>query len=97
MFKSKDAKQHYKPGLRGVMGIFIALVCVVGLTVVNLYILNKQRQRQRVKNGKPKIIDDTSMRAKYATYGADDASHVLGRNALLDLTDFKNDEFTYVY
>ncbi|TYJ52804.1 hypothetical protein B9479_006567 [Cryptococcus floricola] len=94
LFNAKD-KPHYLPGIRANLGLFCALFGTVGLCAFYLFVLNKQRQRQRVAVGKPKYIKDTSMSSKYETYGADDAT--LGQNALLDLTDFKNDEFVYVY
>ncbi|WVQ83426.1 hypothetical protein IAT38_005567 [Cryptococcus sp. DSM 104549] len=96
LFEDKD-KPHYLPGIRATLGIFCALLFVIGVTTFNLLALNKQRQRQRVAHGKPKIIKDTSMSDKYVAYGSDDAEGKLGQNALMDMTDFKNDEFTYVY
>ncbi|WVO14904.1 hypothetical protein L204_102543 [Cryptococcus depauperatus] len=95
LFKDKD-KPHYLPGIKATLGIFCALLAVVGFCAAFLFVLNKQRQRQRVANGKPRYIKDTSMSTKYEAYGAD-AEGVLGQNALLDMTDFKNDEFVYVY
>ncbi|WWC59273.1 uncharacterized protein I303_101823 [Kwoniella dejecticola CBS 10117] len=96
LFKEQD-KPHYIPGIKAVLGIFCALLAVIGFEVIILFFLNKQRQNQRVANGKPKFIKDTSMSAKYQAYGNDDPDRVLGQNALLDMTDFKNDEFVYVY
>jgi len=97
LFQAKDKNTHYLPGVRAVLGIFCAMVGVVMITTANLYVLNKIRQKQRVKNGKPKYITDTSMGDRYTAYGADDATGQLGQNALLDLTDYQNDEFVYVY
>lgn len=113
MFKDSDSPR-YVPGLRGVLAIFIALVAVIGLQVINLFFLNKMRQKQRVNHGKPKYINDTSMSKNYVAYGADqqEGQVRLGQNgtllaelwevllihlALLDLTDYKNDEFVYLY
>lgn len=97
------------------MAIFIALLAVIGLQVINLYFLNKVRQNQRVKHGKPKFINDTSMSKDYVAYGSDqqEGQVRLGQNgmsisvrvlkgladvlAMLDLTDYKNDEFVYLY
>jgi len=64
------------------LGIFIALLAVIGLQVINLYFLNKVRQNQRVKHGKPKFINDTSMSKNYVAYGSDQQEgHVkLGQN-----------------
>jgi hypothetical protein len=63
-------------------------------------VLNKLKRRQRVKNGKPSDLHDSSMDKRFAQQahteaGATDASTggvVLGQNALLDLTDRENDE-----
>ena len=96
LFKDED-KPHYVPGVRAVMIIFCVLIFLLGVQVVLLFLFNKQRQRQRVAAGKPKHIHDTSMEDKYKAYGADEGADNLGTNALLDLTDIKNDEFTYVY
>ncbi|ADV24814.1 hypothetical protein I305_02127 [Cryptococcus gattii E566] len=96
LFQDKD-KPHYLPGIKATLGIFCALMACVGITAAILFVLNKQRQRQRVAVGKPQYIKDTSMSNKYEAYGSDDADGRLGQNALLDLTDFKNDEFVYVY
>ncbi|WRT64786.1 uncharacterized protein IL334_001720 [Kwoniella shivajii] len=96
LFKDQD-KPHYVPGVKAVLGIFCALLAVIGFEVVILFFLNKQRQNQRVAHNKPKYIKDTSMSSKYQAYGTDDPEGVLGQNALLDMTDFRNDEFVYVY
>ncbi|WVF66373.1 hypothetical protein IAT40_001113 [Kwoniella sp. CBS 6097] len=95
LFEAKD-KPHYLPGLRAVLAIFCALLASTGALVVILFFLNKQRQNQRVAHGKPKFIKDHSMTTKYQAYGTDEDA-TLGQNALLDLTDFKNDEFVYLY
>ncbi|CAK9785980.1 MFS general substrate transporter [Cutaneotrichosporon oleaginosum] len=99
LFASKDAPQ-YKPGVKIVMGMFCALLVIIGMQVVVLFFLNKQRQRQRVANGKPQFIKDTSMSSKWEAHeDVQDATDGvrLGQNALLDLTDFQNDEMVYVY
>lgn len=104
---------HYVPGIRTVLAIFCALLAVVGIQVVVLHALNKVRQNQRVKNGKPRFIKDTSMESKYVAFGegnedtadaaptaegeAPVARVMLGQNALLDLTDYENDEMIYTY
>lgn len=87
----------YLPGTKAVMGIFCALVAAIGLQVCLLFLLNKQRQRQRVAHGKPKFIHDTSMDDRYTQFASDPEETGLGQNALLDMTDIKNDEFVYVY
>ncbi|BEI80309.1 hypothetical protein CcaverHIS002_0108380 [Cutaneotrichosporon cavernicola] len=99
LFQSKD-KPQYRPGVKIVMGMFCALLAVIGLQVIVLGFLNKQRQRQRVANGKPEFIKDTSMSSKWEAQEEvqeEGAGVRLGQNALLDLTDFENDEMVYVY
>lgn len=60
---SLDAAR-YVPGVKAVLVIFSVLIGIIGLQVVFLFLFNKQRQRQRVTNGKPKFIHDTSMETK---------------------------------
>jgi hypothetical protein len=78
LFKAEDKESHYSPGVRAVLGIFIALVGLIGIQVVILWLFNKQRQRQRVAAGKPAHIHDTSMEAKYQAYGKDEAGASVG-------------------
>ena len=77
LFNKKD-KPHYTPGLKVVMGMFCALLAIIGFQVVCLYLLNGVRERQRVEHGKPAKIVDTSMSDTYVAYGGQDAS--LGQN-----------------
>lgn len=98
LFHAEDAPR-YLPGLRSVLGLFIALVCCAVLQIVNLRILNKLQEKKRVKNGKPAKIVDRSMKNHYETIenvpgGEEGAPETrLGANAFMDLTDRKNDEF----
>jgi MFS family permease len=100
LFSSKDAPA-YRPGLQSVLAIFIALVCIVLIQLANLMFLNKLQQKKRVKNGKTAVIKDHSMEDRYVGYETDQDEGVqaerLGDKAFLDLTDRKNDEFTYIY
>lgn len=50
--------------------------------------MNKNKEKQRVANGKPAKLTDRSMNLKYVA-GVDDGT---GSNAFLDLTDKENDE-----
>ncbi|KAK4049046.1 hypothetical protein OIV83_004408 [Microbotryomycetes sp. JL201] len=94
IFKAKDAPA-YKPGLSATLGFFVALEVFIGLQVLNLMWLNKRKENERERNGKPRKIKDLSMQRKF------DNSEVLGtnlgKNADMDLTDAGNDEFVYVY
>ena len=64
LFQSSDAPD-YHPGLRAVLGIFVALAACTILQTLNLMFLNKLQERKRVKNGKPAKIKDMSMETKY--------------------------------
>jgi len=96
LFNAKDAP-HYLPGVRNVLGIFCGLLASIVVQVVVLYFMNIQRENQREAHGKPRRIRDTSMRERYEQYGAEEGDETLGQNAVLDLTDVRNDEFVYVY
>jgi len=91
LFNSKDAPTYF-PGLRAVLGIFVALAAIVLLQVANLMFLNKLQSRRRVTNGKPAKIYDVSMEDHYIAIEEDG----LGQNSF-DLTDAENDEFVYIY
>ncbi|KAK7981409.1 hypothetical protein PG988_003647 [Apiospora saccharicola] len=64
LFNAKDAPA-YLPGLRDVLGIFVALAACAVLQVLNLLFLNRMQSKRRVRNGKPAHIKDTSMEDKY--------------------------------
>jgi len=91
LFDAKD-KPTYYPGLRAVLGIFVALAAVVLLQLANLFVLNASQSKKRVANGKMAVIYDTSMETHFVAMSDDG----VGENAF-DLTDGKNDEFVYVY
>ncbi|SMQ51507.1 unnamed protein product [Zymoseptoria tritici ST99CH_1A5] len=102
LFNSNDAPE-YKPGVRAVLGLFVALAAVIIIQVFNLMFLNKLQSRKRVKNGKPAQITDWSMKDEY--HNADEKLDTetsagqarLGDHAFEDLTDRQNDEFVYIY
>jgi MFS family permease len=110
LFQSADAPT-YHPGLRAVLGIFVALAACSIIQLGNLMFLNKLQERKRVKNGKAAKLVDHSMESRYhdadeqldASAGVADGSvetapHArLGEKAFLDLTDRENDEFVYIY
>ncbi|KAK5131469.1 hypothetical protein LTR08_000933 [Meristemomyces frigidus] len=110
IFNSATAPE-YHPGLKAVLGVFVALaVCTIILTAY-LVFLNKLQERKRVKNGKTAKIVDHSMERHYhdaseqvdttGVAGGDaelaHSHHRVGENAFLDLTDRQNDEFVYIY
>jgi hypothetical protein len=66
----------------------------ISLIVACYFFMNKQKEKERVANGKPAKLTDRSMDR---TYAAGDATDVLGQNAFLDLTDKENDEVRRFY
>ncbi|KAK0105208.1 hypothetical protein ONS95_004397 [Cadophora gregata] len=92
LFNAKDAPQ-YLPGLRAVLGIFVALAIIILLQLANLMFLNKMQAKKRVSNGKQAVIHDASMEDHYVPV---DTTAGVGEHAF-DLTDRKNDEFVYIY
>ncbi len=109
VFNSRDAPE-YLPGLRAMLGIFVALAATSAIQAANLAFLNRLQERKRVRNGKPAKITDTSMVDQYRDFGDEDAAGAqaeaeaeagnphrrLGENAFADMTDRENDEFIYV-
>jgi len=103
LFSSKDAPS-YHPGLRACLGIFSAMAVAVLIQWANLWFLNQQQARRRVRNGKSAKIIDHSMQSNFqgimnGSEGDEmgqNASHA-GSNANEDLTDRQNDEFVYIY
>jgi len=91
LFSAKD-KPTYHPGLRAVLGIFVALAAVILLQLANLLVLNTLQSKKRVANGKTAIIYDTSMEKHYVAM----VEGGVGEHAF-DMTDRKNDEFVYIY
>lgn len=103
LFASKDAPA-YLPGLRACLGIFIAMIAVVLLQWANLWFLNKQQARRRVRNGKSAHIIDHSMQSHFhgiqethEETGSGQYVEHAGAHVADDLTDRQNDEFVYIY
>lgn len=98
LFNAVDAPS-YHPGLRAVLGIFVALVAVVLIQATNLLVLNRLQGKRRIANGKMADFHDRSMDEKYKSEeeGFGEGEPRLGDNAFLDLTDRQNDEFIYIY
>ncbi|KAL7414559.1 major facilitator superfamily domain-containing protein [Mrakia frigida] len=99
---STDQAPGYKKGLSAVLGLFVAVVAIVVLMAFMFLFLNKRKEAERVRNGKPAKIHDRSMDAKYGAHNADDDDEAagkgvaLGGNSFKDISDFKNDEFVYL-
>jgi hypothetical protein len=58
-----------------------------------LLIMNRNREKERVANGKPAKLHNASMDKEYTQNTDSD----LGKQAFADLTDRQNDEFVYGY
>ncbi|KAF8154334.1 major facilitator superfamily domain-containing protein [Mycena galopus ATCC 62051] len=91
LFKASDAPL-YSPGVRACIGLFSALTAGIGLQVLIIMFLNRNKRRQRVQNGKPVIFHDRSMDKHFKV-----EPYPATSNELRDLTDHENDEFVYVY
>ncbi|KAH8652080.1 MFS transporter [Xylariales sp. PMI_506] len=99
LFSSNDAPA-YRSGLRGVLGIFVALLGVVAIQAANLFFLNKINRKRRIRAGKKADIKDHSMEDRYVAAdvgNVDEQGNTVGAAQDLDLTDGKNDEFVYIY
>jgi hypothetical protein len=71
---------------------------ITRLQIINLIILNKLKERQRVANGKPIKVHDLSM-TKHFAQASPGGHHVeagTSSGAGADLTDRENDEFQYI-
>lgn len=93
---SEDQAPKYLPGIRAVLGIFVAMIGCVIIQFLNLAWLNRLQRKSRVRNGKSAVIIDQSMRAEVNTDGKMD-EHPSSDPAASDLTDRQNDEFVYIY
>lgn len=77
VFNSKDAPDYF-PGLRVVLGFFVATAACAILQAANLTFLNKMQERRRVQNGKPAKIKDTSMSDTYQDLAMNEPSDGAG-------------------
>lgn len=96
LFTSKDAPA-YLPGLRAVLGIFVALFVLIFVQLVNLMFLNKMQKKKRIANGMDAIIKDRSMLVKYTDDEDGKGEHIPVDREALDVGDRKNYEFVYIY
>lgn len=95
VFKSSDAPR-YDSALKITLGVYIAIFWAVIVQVVNLVLLNRTQEKNRVAHEKPAKFHDHSMGEKYVDITTNN-EHYLGSFAFADLTDKQNDEFVYVY
>lgn len=102
LFNEKTAPE-YHPGLRACLGIFSTLTAVVLVQWTNLWMLNKQQARRRVRSGKSAKIIDHSMQSDFhgiednvENVAGEDVTHA-GAHVADDVTDRQNDEFVYIY
>ncbi|KAE8373879.1 major facilitator superfamily domain-containing protein [Aspergillus bertholletiae] len=95
---TSDQTPRYLPGIRAVLGIFIALIGAAVIQVLNLMFLNKLHKKRRVANGKSAEIVDQSMQTSVNATSKDKGQEqTLEDVATRDLTDRENDEFIYIY
>lgn len=93
---SDDQAPEYRPGILGVLGVFIAMVaCVVAQTAL-LFFMNKRQERKRVRNGKSAKIVDRSMQVG-VTATDEKTGDEVAELPPPDVTDLQNDEFVYIY
>ncbi|QKX61386.1 uncharacterized protein TRUGW13939_08534 [Talaromyces rugulosus] len=93
---TSDQAPKYLPGIRAVLGIFIALIGAAVIQVVNLMFLNKMHKKKRIANGKSGDIVDHSMTKSVETAGKSQ-QQALQDVVERDLTDQENDEFVYIF
>lgn len=93
---TSDQAPKYLPGIRAVLGIFIALIGTAVIQVLNLMFLNKQQRKKRIANGKSGDVVDESMQTSVSKTGKGQRQ-ALEEVVALDLTDRENDQFVYIY
>ncbi|KAL5352835.1 hypothetical protein ACLOAV_002783 [Pseudogymnoascus australis] len=97
LFTAEQAPE-YHPAIGGVLGVFVAMMVLLGVQIANLMWLNKKQEKRRIANGKSGVIVDRSMTTNVNVDSKTQEAEVLGERAeVLDLTDKENDEFVYVY
>jgi hypothetical protein len=83
--------------------MFIAAIGIIALLVAMFTFLNRKKEAERVRNGKPAKLHDRSMEKTYKSAADETPADVdteegaraatLGQNG--GLTDLQNDEFVY--
>jgi MFS family permease len=92
-----DQAPEYHPAIGGVLGVFIAMIILIGLQTLNLMRLNRKQAKRRVANGKSEIIVDRSMTTNLNLENRTEQEVMDDRAEVIDMTDKENDEFVYVY
>ncbi|PWY76450.1 MFS transporter [Aspergillus sclerotioniger CBS 115572] len=90
----------YRRGLLSNLAMFCVLILLCLLNMTYLFLLNKRHEKQRVSMGKQAKIVDQSMQVIGAVPvdKTESPQQALGEdNAFKDLTDWKNEDFVYVY
>ncbi|KAF9892753.1 hypothetical protein FE257_001155 [Aspergillus nanangensis] len=91
----------YRRGLQSNLAMFCVLILLCSLTMAYVGVLNRKHERTRVSMGKPAKIIDRSMYAVGAIEVEQEDGKLQQRaqddNAFKDLTDWKNEDFVYVY
>lgn len=99
LFTASQAPAYHQ-GQRSVLGVFVALFCVIGIQLALLIYLNKTQEQKRVAEGKLAKFNEHSMQDRYEDITADNETRgevKLREEAFADLTDRQNSEFIYVY
>jgi hypothetical protein len=96
-----DEKPHYTRGLTANLALFVALAVLTGLGMLLIKVLNVKHAKARVALGKPEKIVDLSMVDNREIENDEDvlnqAADNVGDRGFEDVTDFKNEDFIYVY
>ncbi|KAJ5085404.1 hypothetical protein N7532_010175 [Penicillium argentinense] len=90
----------YKRGLTSNLALFCVLVVLILANMAYMSILNKKHEQQRVAAGKDAKVVDHSMHAVGAVITDKEGAPIqqaVNDNAFKDLTDWKNEDFVYVY
>ncbi|KAL4972254.1 major facilitator superfamily domain-containing protein [Aspergillus desertorum] len=89
----------YRRGLLSNLAMFCVLVLLCALNMIYIFYLNKRQEKRRVAMGKPAKIVDRSMQTVGETEidSKEDIGQRVDDNSFKDLTDFKNEDFVYVY
>ncbi|KAF2744144.1 putative MFS transporter [Sporormia fimetaria CBS 119925] len=88
-----DQAPEYHPAIGGVLGVFVAMVVLIGVQTLNLMRLNKKQEKRRVANGKPAKILDRSMQKTLNSADRTEQQILDDEAPFVDLTDKENDEF----
>lgn len=97
----------YTRGLRANIGLFTAVICLVGITSFYLRRLNQSHAQRRIAMGKSAIVVDSSLETaqnaglmdsmRGSEDGVADREDQSGDKAFADATDLENEDFVFVH